>query len=270
MKLLIVTPTLGNSPWLSDTMRSVADLGAMHVLVAPKGQVASLAARFPGVKVVGEPEGGGMYSAINYAVEVEGREWDAVSYLNDDDLLLPDFARVCAVVERDPSGARVVYGRVRLINAQGARLGAIPISPSGSINRALYAARLEPLYQQGTVLTRDAWNRLGGCDGRLRFCGDSDLLARACLAGMPFERVGGEVAAFRLRAGQLTKNRAAMVAERALVDERLGLLKGVDSKEKRRARLWFRWANAWVYAERIARHGWVSFDELLTRGGTQP
>lgn len=269
MKLLIVTPTLGNSPWLPDTVRSVAAHGASQILVAPKGQVALLAARFPRVQVVGEPEGGGMYAAINSAVEAAGLEWDAVSYLNDDDLLLPGFARVWAAVERAPGGAKIVYGRVRLIDAQGMRLGAIPVSPSGAINRALYAARLEPVYQQGTVFTREAWDLVGGCDSRLRFCGDSDLLARACLAGIPFERVGGEVAAFRLRPGQLTKNRPAMSAERTLVDDRLGLLSGVGKRELRRARRWFRWANAWVYAERVARHGWVSFDELLTRGGSQ-
>lgn len=97
MKILVVTPTLGESPWLAETVASVAALripGA-HVLVAPEAAVGKLAARFPGVTVVPEP-GGGMYAAVNAGLAaVQG--WEAFTYINDDDLLLPGFT---AVVER--------------------------------------------------------------------------------------------------------------------------------------------------------------------------
>src|SRR2546423_171778 len=75
------------------------------------------------------------------------------------------------------------------------------------------------------LAARAAFEQLGGFDSSMRFCGDSEFLARACIAGVPFVRVRGPaVAGFRLRAGQLTKNRSAMMAERARVDEKLGLL----------------------------------------------
>ncbi len=267
MKVLIVTPTLGDSRWLAETVASVAARGARQVLVAPAKKVDELRSRFAGVEVFAEPAGGGMYGAINAGAAAAGDEWDAIGYLNDDDVLSPGFARVVRAVAEARGGERVAYGHVRLIDGEGRRLGAIPASPDGALNRALYAEGLEPVYQHGTLFTRAAWEKIGGCDGSLRYCGDSDLLARACLAGVPFVRVGGEVAAFRLRPGQLTKNRAAMVAERTLVDARLGLRGGVAEAERRRARRRFRLANALVYAERIARHWFVSFDELLTRGG---
>ena len=108
---------------------------------------------------------------------------------------------------------------------------------------------------------------MGGFDEAFRVCGDSEFLARACVEGIPFVRVRGEVAAFRLRAGQLTKNRAVMEAERAEVDDRLKLRMGVAPAERRRARVLFRLANAGVYLERVVRHGFISFDELLARGG---
>jgi hypothetical protein len=156
---------------------------------------------------------------------------------------------------------------VRLIDSMGKRLGSIPVSPQPALNRALYAQRLEPVYQHGTLVTRAAWEKLGGFDEAFRYCGDSEFFARACVTGIPFRRIGGEVAAFRLRAGQLTKNRSAMVAERARVDEKLGLLNGIDGSQRFRARAIFRCANLAAYAERVARHGFVSFDELLTRAG---
>ena len=76
-----------------------------------------------------------------------------------------------------------------------------------------------------------------------------------------------EVGAFRLRPGQLTKNRAAMIAERARVDEKLGLLAPPREQSMRQARWRFRFANLAIYATRISRHGFVSFDEMLERLG---
>ena len=109
---------------------------------------------------------------------------------------------------------------------------------------------------------------MGGFDAALRFCGDSEFFARACVRGIPFGcATRREVAAFRLRAGQATKNRSAMIVERARVDAKLGLLAPRPAAELRRARWRFRLANLAIYAERVARHGFVTFDELLERGG---
>jgi hypothetical protein len=269
MKVLVITPTLGASDWLEKTLVSVAaHRGACrHVLVAPADRRPALASRFPEVTVISE-RGGGMYAAINTALAGCG-DWDAFTYVNDDDLLLPGFARVLAAVAPG-GGARpqIAYGGVRLIDGQGRRLGAIPISPEPGLNRLLYAQRLEPVYQQGTLVTRAAAEATGRFDEALRYCGDSEFLARACVRGVPFVRATGrEVAAFRLRAGQLTKDRPAMIAERARVDEKLGLIGRRPAGPMRLARWRFRWANLPIYTERIRRHGFLTFDELLARVG---
>jgi glycosyltransferase involved in cell wall biosynthesis len=269
MKLLVVTPSRGESPWLAETVASVASFagGCEHVLVAPVSATDALAAQFPKVRVVAET-GGGMYAAINTGIEAS-RDWDAFTYINDDDILLSDFQKVMAVAAKFEKGhALVVYGGVRLINKTGRRLGSIPISPAGSWNRALYAQRLEPVYQHGTLVSRAAVDAIGKFDPTLRFCGDSEYLARACVSGVPFVRATTrEVAAFRLRPGQLTKNRPAMMVERARVDEKLGLLDPPFGQSMRKARWHFRLANLPIYAERIVRHGFVSFDEMLEHSG---
>lgn len=268
MKLLIVTPTLGNSPWLAETIASVANLSAHHVVVAPRTTQDALSKQFPRIVLVDDP-GNGMYGAINAGI-AHVPDWDAFTYINDDDLLLPDFARVmkCLHFSNRPL---IAYGGVRLIDSAGRRLGSIPISPDPALNRHLYAERLEPVYQHGTIVSRGAMDQLGGFDATLRFCGDSEFLARACMSGVPFHcATRREVAAFRLRAGQLTKNRVAMVAERAAIDTRLRLLSVSNKDVSVAARRRFRVANARIYLERILRHGFVSFDSLLERGGVNP
>jgi hypothetical protein len=267
MSLLVVTPTLGRSGWLGETVDSVSShaANARHVLVAPEAEVAELVVRFPQCEVVVDP-GGGMYAAINAGLDAV-RDWRAFTYINDDDLLLPAFAGIMAGVARAREESAMIYGRVRLIDGEGRRLGSVPVSRIPFQNRALYAERLEPVYQHGTVVTRKAWEEVGGFDARLRFCGDSDYLARLCVARVRCEFVGGEVAAFRLRPGQLTQNRLAMEAERDRVDVTLGLRVGVSRAARLRARVSFRFANAVVYAERLARHGWRRMDEVIINAG---
>ena len=267
MNVLVITPTLGQSPWLDETVASVAALGVAHrhVLVCPAAVRADVEKRFPEVQVVPEP-GGGMYAAVNAGLAAATGEWDAFTYINDDDLLLPGFAAHARALLRAGSKPMIAYGNVKLIDGQGRRLGAIPVSPLPTMNRALYAQRIEPVYQHGTLVTRAAVTALGGFDVAFRFCGDSEFLARACFAGVPFKRTGGSpVAAFRLRTGQLTKNRAAMEAERAAVDTKLGLIGSQPRMRRWIARLAFRSENLPIYAERVLRHGFVSFDELLAQ-----
>jgi len=268
MKWLVVTPTLGVSPWLAETVASVAALSGdhTHMLVAPAEKGPSLRARFPHVLVTTEP-GGGMYAAINTGLSAVS-DWDAFTYLNDDDCLLPAFSQMVQQVAPRAAGRLIAYGGVKLIDRVGRRLGAIPVSPLPRLNRDLYAQRIEPVYQHGTLVTRPALAQLGGFNSRLLFCGDSEFLARACITGVPFVRVTSRpVAAFRLHAGQLTKNRAVMRAERAAVDVQLDLRPRRITGRHRFARWVFRTANLPIYAERIARHGFVSFDEMLTRLG---
>jgi len=265
MKILVVTPTLGLSRWLAETVASVGTFASesCHVLVAPADKMAELAKQFPLTQVVADP-GGGMYAAINAGLAAQD-EWDAFTYINDDDLLLPGFAAVANAVAERTGQPLLAYGRVRLIDGVGRRLGAIPVSPWAKSNRALYAERLEPVYQHGTLVSRAAWEQQGGFDPSFLYCGDSEYFARLCMGGVPAVCVGGEVAAFRLRHGQLTKNRRAMIEERSRVDEKLGLLEPRKTFRHRWARLAFRIANLPVYIERIARHGFVSFDQLLER-----
>jgi GT2 family glycosyltransferase len=271
MRLLVVTPTLGGSEWLDDCLNSVDACapGAAHVLVSPPAVVEALRHSFPNRGLLAESDpGGGMYSAINDALETD-RDWDAFTYLNDDDVLLPGFAASRRALEGSgtKAPATVIYGSVALISPASRRLGMIPVSPWPRLVRTLYAERLEPVYQHGTIITREAWEQHGGFDGTFKYCGDSEYLARLCVRGVPAVRVGSTVAAFRLRKGQLTKNRAAMVAERRRVDEKLGLLAGPSRRQRLFARWVFRLANAPVYAERVARHGFLSFDEVLARAG---
>jgi len=261
MRVLVVTPTLGRSPWLSATLAGVAALRGSrihHVLVAPHDAIRDLERRAGGARLVSE-RGGGMYAAINDGVRACADEpWEWFTYLNDDDTWLNGMS---VVLDRaDKPGLRAtLFGRVRLTDAQDRALGELPVARRESDFAALLARGIVPLAQPGTLVHRCVLESLGGFDESFRSAGDLDLFVRALVAGHSFEFVDAHVASFRLHAGQISKDERAADAEkeRALRPLRAaGIPGGVG------ALLRFRLANAGAYFARARHFGVVRMRQV--------
>src|SRR5215210_3995513 len=129
-KLLVVTPTLGDSPFLAESVRAVSGLASeinlIHRLVCPEPVIPRLSAAYPHCIVVADAgRAGGIYGAINCGIfhEREKGDWQWFTYINDDDLLMPDFARVFREHTRRESSRVIAYGDVRNIGEQGESIG---------------------------------------------------------------------------------------------------------------------------------------------------
>jgi hypothetical protein len=256
MKLRIVTATRGHSPFFNEAISSIksAQPEAGQVMVCPARWVPSIAA---GAGEVVLPETGtGLYAALNQGWRAPG-EWDAFTWLNDDDLLLaPGFGGLLEALARQPE-VDVAYGRVRLIGARGENFGSHPVARRGEDLAALLARGIMPLAQPGTVIRRRLIERLGGFDETFRSAGDLDFFVRSLVAGARFSFVNAWAASFRLHAGQLSKHRTEVEMETARA---LRPLAGVPRNLA--ALLRFRLGNAGVYCDRVRRHGFVSMREL--------
>jgi len=257
VKLRVVTATRGDSPFWSGALASLRNLPLdwEHVIVCPPDRASSLA---HSQALVVPERGAGLYAALNQGWHAPGA-WDALASLNDDDLLLtPGFGRACEELARRPD-VEAVYGRVRLIGAGGENLGAQPVARRAEDIAALLGRGIVPLAQPGMVVRRSLLERLGGFDESYRLAGDLDFFVRALLASARFLFVDAWVASFRLHAGQLSKERAAIEAE---IARALRPLAGVGG---RAARWRFRLGNLGIYLDRVRRHGWVSMRELYDR-----
>jgi hypothetical protein len=254
VKLGVITATRGTSEFLGETLAAVRALPGevAHVLVAPAKAQAAFATRLTGESLLTEPAGGagGLYGALNLARSAVA-DCPAVTYLNDDDLLRP--AGVAAALARLAT-ADVVYGRVALIDARGARLGELPVAREVRDFARLLRMGIMPLAQPGTLIRREWLERLEWFRPEYRLAGDLDFFVRAWVAGARFAYVDAEVAAFRLHAGQLSKD-ADVAAERSRALRALPTRAG--GWACRLGAWWrFRWANRGVYRERIRLHGW--------------
>lgn len=215
MKGRLVIPTLGKSAHLAAAVASAQAAGVdwQVVVVCPPALVAELKEKFPSVEVIAET-GRGLYAAVNDGLA--GGAWEWFSYLNDDDLITRPLS------EEFFGDVDIVYGPVDYIDERGRRLGSLPVETHPGRLPCLLAAGVPGLTPQGTVISRRAFEMLGGFDAQLRYCGDFDFWLRAAGRGLRFEYWPGLAGAFRLRPGQLSSERAAAAAELALVMARTG------------------------------------------------
>lgn len=266
--LLVITPTLGESPFLAQTVASVAAVAARiplrHLIVCPADRAETLADRFPKVNVLTEEQrGGGLYGAIERGLKcTDGWTW--FSYINDDDLLLPGFAEV-ARAHLARGVASIAYGRVNLIDENACRIAPFPVCSNPRWFYALWRIWITPFTQQGTIVPREWWDRLGGLDINFPLAADFAFWAKAIESGAPFSYYPREVAAFRIRRGQLSGDQEAVRAEKREILRRY-FQRRPGLAERALARVIFRAANLPAYLERISRRGVRRSETLLGRG----
>lgn len=264
MKLRILTPTRGGSPHWLTAAASITAIApdAEHVVICPD-PAAIAAPPHPGGRTVLRDEGRGLYAALNLGLRAPG-DWDAFTWLNDDDVLAGEFRAAWQQLQAAPDRG-AIYGRVGLIDANGAAIGALPMAAEPADLIALLRRGIMPLAQPGTIIRRSVVAQIGELDETYRLAGDLDFFARALDAGIRFGHCPERVADFRLRAGQLSQQEelGAQEFERAV-----GRLRTTPSRGGAAALVRFRWANRGVYWDRWRRHGAVSMRSLYRRAGT--
>jgi GT2 family glycosyltransferase len=268
--LLVVTPTLGESPFLDRTVASIEaqPLHVRHVISTTARKVPELAARYPHATVV--PDAGrlgGIYGAINSGLEAakERFDWDWFTYINDDDLLLPGFGRVMLENFRDRAPAPVSYGDVELVDEHGTRISCITTAENPGWIPALLHQGISPLMQQGMAFRRDVVARLGGFDLRYRLCADLDFWLRAFAAGERFRYHPERVAQFRLRDGQLSSDTSVTRFEQDSIVAR-HLPRRPRATERFCTRVLYRAYNFPRYVERFRTRGFRTSYALLQQG----
>lgn len=261
-RFVVVTPTLGRSKYLADTVESVAVQSEpiLHILVCPESQLEELATRFPNAYVLAERGKQGLYAAVNQGLAAAG-DWEWFSYINDDDLLAPGFSSVirkhCASQENG-----IAYGDVRYIDSRGKSLGLVPVEADTRYLTSLFESGIPALTQQGTIVPRKWYDALDGFSSEYRLCADHDFWIRALLNHVPMRYYRVEVAAYRIVAGQLSANQEQMRSElRAIERRRFNRERGNPSLF---IRMRFRVRNWRRYLERVIALGLVNSGDMFS------
>lgn len=206
MKLLVLTPTRGTSRFLPETVASVERLAALkrHVLICPGEAQGELARKFPRLELMTD-EGAGPYAALSRGLAAGG-DWDAFTWINDDDILGAEGVDKAWAGLLQDDEADVFYGCVNYMGVHGRNLGPLPVCRHPQRLAGLFAAALPGLTQQGTLVRRRLAKQLGGFDPRYALAGDFDYWARALKLAATFRHIPELVARYRLHRGQLSSD----------------------------------------------------------------
>ena len=272
-RLLLITPTLGTSAFLPETMASVRAVeGAQvrHVLVCPPDRVETLRQEYPDCTVVvDQGRAGGIYGALNAGLAAVPDGWDWFTYINDDDLLAPGFSRLLARHCRPENAATVAYGDIMNIDPAGRPLGRMTVERQPRRMPALLQQGISPAGQQGMLFGAPVVRSLGGYRLQFKLCADLDFWARAHHRRFRFEYYPWTVGCFRIQPGQLS-------GDVGLTRRELDAVTGesfpvpVSALARRMARWLYRLANLPRYLERWRSVGRLTTSESLLGGGAQP
>jgi hypothetical protein len=264
--LLVVTPTLGHSPYLDNCVETTKalNLDIIHLLACPAPVVSELQARFKSCRVI--PDGGrqgGMYEAINLGLKDRGAECNWFTYINDDDELTPGFARMFLAFATPENESKIAYGDVRYVDAAGKSMGLMPTERKQRHFIPLLQSGITPLTQQGTLVGPQVPPAIRFFDSRFRHVADLDFWMRCMLTGVEFCYHPLEVSRFRLHAGQLSSNRDEVNEERIILMQRLDQVR-VGAAQRALSRVRYRLRNVPRYIERFRMGGWMSTEAMIT------
>jgi hypothetical protein len=267
-RLLIVIPTLGDSPHLDAAVESAR---ALHVrkrimLAAPATRVAALQRRYPDVELVKDAgRAGGLAGALNEAIAAAGSDWDWFTYAEEHDLFTNDFAAVVAQHCRPENAGTIAYGDVELIDEIGRSLGRATAESSPAYFPALLQSGILPLNTPGLLVSASVLNAIGGFDPEFPRTVHCEFCIRARAASYRLRYYPSTVGRFRALRGYKHDEQAA---ELEAIRQR-NQLPPASAPERLLASIRYRLLNSPRYIERWRALGtWLSRAEISARGLT--
>jgi glycosyltransferase involved in cell wall biosynthesis len=227
----VVVPTYNRCAWLPGTIDSVLeqDYADLELVVLDDGStdateevLARYSAEFPATRFRAEgQENMGQSRSLNKGFEIARGE--LLSFLSDDDRLLPGaIERLVRGLLANPE-AVVAFGPFHLVDPDGARLDT-STPPEFRLAEVL---RMHDLFiGPGNLIRRNALAKAGPMNPELSLCLDTDLWIRMALVG-PFVRVSEPVGLYTDHGGRLTRS---VHGSGRLARERLDMLDGLYAR----------------------------------------
>ena len=197
-KILVITPTLGNRESLSKTIESVRNIGGdlvKHIIVAPNSNIPNIKNKYGDIDCLPELEGKkGIYTALNHGFNTYGKDYEYLTFINDDDYWLPNFKLLINAIEE---GYDFIYGKVNYIleNKNGV------IKPMACSNQfkdfiPLLHSNIILFTQQSTLIKSNLFFEIGGFSEDFKLVSDTKFWADLSLLNIKYKYIPKPCAAY--------------------------------------------------------------------------
>ena len=208
----IVVPTLGTRPaFLRQSLASIRSAGnaTIHIVAPESAKLASVLDPSSYDALVVDP-GMGLSAAIDAGLQSFSPNVEYINWLGDDDLLTEgSLDHALSVLSGNP-GIALVYGGCEYIDGEGKSLW---LNKSGPYAKYLMRCGPQLIPQPGSLMRRDAFEKIGGLDHQYKWAFDLDLFIRLSRVGK-LQFTPRTLAKFRWHDGSLSvSGRNGSVAE---------------------------------------------------------
>jgi len=249
--ILVITATLGLRSTLEKTVESVQKNGCGkvdHIIITKEEYVEQIASKFPNVIVIQEPKYcNGIYPALNYAFRKYGRDYKYLTFINDDDYWLPDFANLINVIEVDNT-LDFVYGRIRFIDENNRIIKQQASSNQFYSFLSLFCSNIILFTQQSTLLRSEFFFQIGGFSEDFKLVSDSKLWIDLSLLKPRFKYISTVCAAYMIQESQLSSNKILQIQEHIKL---LEMYPKINFWRRAYDKIIFRLTNAKLYLQRL-------------------
>ena len=196
-----------------------------------------------------EPEGEkGIYSALNYGFKKYGKEYQYLTFINDDDYWLPDYSHVIQAVKDDGS-LELVYGRIQYVNENNIMIGIQACYPKFESFVPLFMSNVIMLTQQATLIKSSLYFQIGGFDSTYKLVADTKFWIQASCRNVKYKYVNCICAAYMIQQGQLSSDHQTQNEEHRRIINELGL----NNDNRIISLIAYRLYNTPLYMKRLCR-----------------
>ena len=208
----IVVPTMGTrSEFLRQSLASIRSAGnaTIHIVAPESAKLASVLDPNTYDALIVDP-GTGLSAAIDAGLQSFSPNVEYINWLGDDDLLTEgSLDHALSVLSGNP-GIALVYGGCEYIDGDGKSLW---LNKSGPYAKYLMRCGPQLIPQPGSLMRRDAFEKIGGLDHQYKWAFDLDLFIRLSRVGK-LQFTPRTLAKFRWHDGSLSvSGRNGSVAE---------------------------------------------------------
>lgn len=220
-KILVITATLGNRSSLARTIESVRNVNRgniKHVVVAPSKKIAEIEAQY-NIECLPEPEGKkGIYAALNHGFYTYAKDYDYITFINDDDYWLPSFNKMIEVLDKDPS-IDFIYSKTLYVNESNQVFRKQSCSNQFYSFLDLFHRGIILFTQQTTLLRSELFFRIGGFDESYKLVADTKFWIQLSLLKPKYKYLNTFTTCYMIQNGQLSSDKTVQNKEHRRLEE---------------------------------------------------
>ncbi len=198
----IVVATLGTrSEFLRQSLASIRSAGnaTIHIVAPESAKLESVLDPSSYDALIVDP-GTGLSAAIDAGLRSFASNVEYINWLNDDDLLTVGSLNHALRILADNPNIALIYGACEYVDGDGKSLW---LNKSGSYAKYLMRCGPQLIPQPGSLIRRDAYEKIGGLDHRYKWAFDLDMLIRLTRVGK-LQFTPRTLAKFRWHEGSLS------------------------------------------------------------------